>query len=234
MTKAVRVTVEATKAAKDIASKDIVIWREARKIGLNLADMVDANDDKARADYWKALGATITYGTHKAYWTAHNSSGRNLATQWAQVFVWFKKAKVDPELMFSGGTVPTVASVRALLSGRESVDAAMLKAALTGPNAKPFCLAVVKGAMPTIKKGANTKGKTTKADKATKKINAEAIAEAKADAAAIRSEAANDAKANTLASIVDFIAREADDTLVKAVRVACDQAAARLGAAAAI
>ena len=62
MTKAVRVTVEATKAAKDIASKDIVIWREARKIGLNLADMVDANDDKARADYWKALGATITYG----------------------------------------------------------------------------------------------------------------------------------------------------------------------------
>jgi len=236
MTKAVRVTAEATKAAKDIASKDIVIWREAVKIGRNLAEMVDANDDKARADYWKALGATITHGAHKAYWTEHNSSGRNLATQWAQTFVWFKKAKVDPELMFRGGTVPTVASVRALLSGRDSVDAAMLKAALTmtGPNAKPFCLAVVKEAMPTIKRGANPKVKATKADKATKKINAEAIAEAKADAAAIRSEAANDAKANTLASIVDFIAREADETLVKAVRVACDQAAARLGAAAAI
>ena len=232
--------------AEAIAKNDIrvtlTVWEGAAVFGPLVAKF-KADDQTGLTAFWKSLAGEMTIPAHAEYWTSHGSSGRKYASDWAAFYRNAKAKRFDTKLAFSGGATPTVASVRAFNQGLASLNISKLTASLKGKaatktreavKAKPFCVAVVKDALGVITKGANVKVTTTKADKATQKINADAIDAAKADAAAIRSEAANDAKANTLASIVDFIAREADDTLVKAVRVACDQAAARLGAAAAI
>lgn len=230
MTNTTMITPEAVEAAKAIAKVGPIVWREAVHIGRCLA-AIDVDDQKAREGFWKALAAEMTYGPHKTYWSDHNSNGRNSATVWAQAFVVCQRVGLDTSLMFSAGTVPTMASVKALIGGRDSVDVKALTASLTGKGAKPFGIVTVKAAMPTIKRGVKTTTKAAKGDAESVTAGKAIVAAAKVEAADIRHQAANDTKAHTLASIVDFIARNGDAVTVKAVRVACDQAASRLATA---
>lgn len=223
-------TEDQVEAAKAIAKADVKVWHAASVIGPVLAE-IPADDQTALTAFWKSLAGEMSYRPHAEYWGTHNTGGRKMVSFWAAFYRAAKDHGFDPALAFSGGTVPTMASVKAFTTGRDSLDIGKLTASLTGKGARPFCLATVKDALAIVKRGPKTK---TKADKATKAATKAITDEARAEAKAIVAEAHNDQKAVTLGRIVSFIAKQADPEMLAPIDAAVKQAKARIAAAEAI
>lgn len=224
MTTAPSITIqaEATEAAKAIAKADVSVWKSAKAIGADLsANAGDASDKAARSAYFDALAATLTYGPHKAYWSAHNATGRNRATVWASAYAKAVDLGLDLDALCTE-SFPSREAVAAFV--KQAVDGKRFAKAIA--NGQPFTVPTV------VECSAITKAPSRKPiTKADRKAEQAEQAEAKAEAKAIVAEAKDDAKAVTLGRMVRFIAEQADEAMLDAITKAVKQAKARIAAA---